>query len=279
MPAIQGQAGDDAQPLGETSWRRNGEAGREGRSVKIQGLPSCPLPLVFSRSGCFPGSIVPKPLVRAMQRLLRAPALWGCAAAAASAAAASWALVRGQAAAHLANCSRARADRKCSRVAAAAAAAARSPLPGRGLRLCDTDCLPTVRLRPAHALAQASRQPALAEAAPASSALSPDEWRSFKLVHKQWLTTGVANPTIRYRFELPDKSQPVGGRPAGRLLLPCAFSRRRLPAARPPALQAIRPRPQRHPPPQVGLPVASCLLVRAPIGKVKEDGSRAWVIR
>lgn len=30
---------------------------------------------------------------------------------------------------------------------------------------------------------------------------------------------------------------------------------------------------------EVGLPVASCLLVRAPIGSEKPDGSRAWVIR
>lgn len=30
---------------------------------------------------------------------------------------------------------------------------------------------------------------------------------------------------------------------------------------------------------EVGLPVASCLLTRAPIGKVKEDGSHAFVIR
>ena len=32
-------------------------------------------------------------------------------------------------------------------------------------------------------------------------------------------------------------------------------------------------------PPQVGLPVASCLLVRAPIGSEKPDGSRAFVLR
>lgn len=31
--------------------------------------------------------------------------------------------------------------------------------------------------------------------------------------------------------------------------------------------------------PQVGLPVASCLLVRAPIGSEKPDGSRAFVLR
>ncbi len=29
----------------------------------------------------------------------------------------------------------------------------------------------------------------------------------------------------------------------------------------------------------VGLPVASCMVVRAPIGSTKEDGSKAWVIR
>jgi len=56
-------------------------------------------------------------------------------------------------------------------------------------------------------------------------------------VHKQALTKGVANPTVLYRFALPDGGQ------------------------------------------EVGLPVASCLLVRAPIGSEKPDGSRAFVIR
>lgn len=80
-----------------------------------------------------------------------------------------------------------------------------------------------------------SKQPAHAKAA--ASALSPEEWRSFKLVHKEALTKGVANPTVLFRFALPDKD---------------------------------------HEP---GLPVASCLLVRAPIGSEKPDGSRAFVLR
>ena len=41
--------------------------------------------------------------------------------------------------------------------------------------------------------------------------------------------------------------------------------------ARPPAARAAAR--------QVGLPVASCLLVRAPIGSKKPDGSRAFVLR
>lgn len=84
---------------------------------------------------------------------------------------------------------------------------------------------------------QAAQQPAHSAAAPPASALSPEEWRSFRLVHKEALTKGVANPTVLFRFALADKEQ------------------------------------------KVGLPVASCLLVRAPIGSQKEDGSRAWVIR
>lgn len=56
-------------------------------------------------------------------------------------------------------------------------------------------------------------------------------------VHKEALTKGVANPTVLFRFALPDKD---------------------------------------HEP---GLPVASCLLVRAPIGSEKPDGSRAFVLR
>lgn len=42
---------------------------------------------------------------------------------------------------------------------------------------------------------QATQQPA--QAAAAVSALSPDEWRAFKLVHKEALTTGVSNKTVR----------------------------------------------------------------------------------
>lgn len=42
---------------------------------------------------------------------------------------------------------------------------------------------------------QAVQQPA--QAAAAVSALSPDEWRAFKLVHKEALTKGVSNPTVR----------------------------------------------------------------------------------
>lgn len=88
-----------------------------------------------------------------------------------------------------------------------------------------------------HPRPQAGPLPAHASAAPPASALSPEEWRAFKLVAKQPLTQGVANPTVLYRFALPDPGQ------------------------------------------QVGLPVASCLLTRAPIGSEKPDGSRAWVIR
>lgn len=83
------------------------------------------------------------------------------------------------------------------------------------------------------AWAPTAQQPAEAKAAPA---LSPEEWRAFKLVHKESLTKG-ANPTNLYCFALEDKSQ------------------------------------------EIGLHVASCLLVRAPIGSEKPDGSRAWVIR
>ena len=84
-------------------------------------------------------------------------------------------------------------------------------------------------------LPQTARQPA--QTAAAASPLSPEEWRGFKLVRKQPLTKGVANPTVLFRFELPSKDA------------------------------------------EVGLPVASCLLVRAPIGSEKPDGSRAFVIR
>ncbi len=45
------------------------------------------------------------------------------------------------------------------------------------------------------------------------------------------------------------------------------------------AARATAPRPLARLPPQVGLPVASCLLVRAPIGSEKPDGSRAFVLR
>ncbi|PSC72155.1 NADH-cytochrome b5 reductase [Micractinium conductrix] len=76
----------------------------------------------------------------------------------------------------------------------------------------------------------------VAEAKAVAPALSPEEWRPFKLVHKEALTHG-ANPTVLFRFALPDAGQ------------------------------------------EVGLPVASCLLTRAPIGSEKPDGSRAWVIR
>ncbi|KAK9804386.1 hypothetical protein WJX72_010552 [[Myrmecia] bisecta] len=72
---------------------------------------------------------------------------------------------------------------------------------------------------------------AQAEAAP--SALSPDEWRSFKLVARAPIT----HNTSHFRFALPDSNQVVG------------------------------------------LPVASCLLTRAPIGSEKPNGSRAYVIR
>lgn len=110
---------------------------------------------------------------------------------------------------------------------------------------------------------QASKQPAHAKAA--AAALSPDEWRSFKLVsqsyrwqhqaavaasgaahqamrpsaqvHKEALTSGVASPTVLFRFALPSDDM------------------------------------------EIGLPVASCLLTRAPIGSEKPDGSRAFVIR
>lgn len=51
----------------------------------------------------------------------------------------------------------------------------------------------------------ATQQPA--QAAAAVSALSPDEWRAFKLVHKEALTTGVSNKTVLYRFALADKNQ------------------------------------------------------------------------
>ena len=81
---------------------------------------------------------------------------------------------------------------------------------------------------------------ALADApAAAATALSPQEWRAFTLVHKETLTHGVPAPTKLFRFAQPD------GEP-------------KLP---------------------VGLPVASCMLVRAPIGTPKEDGSPGFVIR
>jgi len=57
---------------------------------------------------------------------------------------------------------------------------------------CTTTALSLLSL-----LLQAVQQPA--QAAAAVSALSPEEWRAFKLVHKEALTKGVANPTVRRR--------------------------------------------------------------------------------
>ncbi|KAI3438115.1 hypothetical protein D9Q98_000556 [Chlorella vulgaris] len=80
-------------------------------------------------------------------------------------------------------------------------------------------------------------KPVTAALTPPPVALSADEWRSFKLVHKEALTKGVPSPTVLFRFALPDKTM------------------------------------------EAGLPVASCVLVRAPIGSSKPDGSNAFVIR
>lgn len=73
-----------------------------------------------------------------------------------------------------------------------------------------------------------------AYAAAPAAALSPEEWRSFKLVHREQLTD-TAHPVWLFRFELPDRNQVVG------------------------------------------LPVASCLLTRAPA--TKKDGTPTWAIR
>ena len=99
------------------------------------------------------------------------------------------------------------------------------------LKLAPADVIPR------HPSLHNSQTPlGVAEAKAVAPALSPEEWRPFKLVHKEALTHG-ANPTVLFRFALPDAGQ------------------------------------------EVGLPVASCLLTRAPIGSEKPDGSRAWVIR
>lgn len=74
-----------------------------------------------------------------------------------------------------------------------------------------------------------------ATAAAATNGLDPNQWTSFKLVHKEQLTKGTPTPTFLFRLEAPS--------------------------------------------PLVEMPVASCLLTRAPIGSVKEDGSQAFVIR
>lgn len=83
---------------------------------------------------------------------------------------------------------------------------------------------------------------------------------------------------VLYRFALPDKNQEVGWAALG-----CLASQRKGRDASPPAGAGARAHPALVPPPppprQVGLPVASCLLVRAPIGSEKPDGSRAFVIR
>ena len=86
-------------------------------------------------------------------------------------------------------------------------------------------------------LLRASLQLGSKAQAAAGPALSPEEWRSFKLVHKEALTSGVPAPTVLYRFALGSAEQ------------------------------------------EAGLPVASCLVVRAPIGSDKPDGSKAFVIR
>lgn len=51
--------------------------------------------------------------------------------------------------------------------------------------------------------------PSRASASAPLSALSPDEWRAFKLVHREQLTSG-ANPTHLFRFALPEDSPLLG---------------------------------------------------------------------
>jgi cytochrome-b5 reductase len=74
-----------------------------------------------------------------------------------------------------------------------------------------------------------------ATATAAANGLDPNQWTSFKLVHKEQLTKGTPTPTFLFRLEAPA--------------------------------------------PIAEMPVASCLLTRAPIGSVKEDGSPAFVMR
>jgi cytochrome-b5 reductase len=78
-----------------------------------------------------------------------------------------------------------------------------------------------------------------AEEAKPAQALSPDEWRSFKVLDTKQLAkndaTGIATKWLR--FSLPTEDTPLG------------------------------------------LPVAACFVTRAPIGSENEDGSRKQVIR
>lgn len=111
-----------------------------------------------------------------MLRLLTRPAVWAGAAAAGVAAV----LVRSLACDdgnHKGFGLACRADGAANPTAAAVAAAAQRHFALLPLRM------------------QAVQQPA--QAAAAVSALSPDEWRAFKLVHKEALTKGVSNPTVR----------------------------------------------------------------------------------
>ena len=97
------------------------------------------------------------------------------------------------------------------------------------------------------------------------------------------LTFNTPTPTFLYRFALPDKNQVRPGsavRVEFPLILPC-FVRVAAPKGdRESSWEGSGLSPGPAPLPQVlGLPVASCLVTRAPIGSVKEDGSRAFVIR
>lgn len=55
----------------------------------------------------------------------------------------------------------------------------------------------------------APRSSRTAEAPPAAG-LSPDEWRAFRLVSREPLTTGTPAPTFLYRFALDDAQQAAG---------------------------------------------------------------------
>ena len=141
--------------------------------------------------------------------------------------------------------------------------------------------------------------------------------RSLKLVHKEKLTSN-ANPTYLFRFEvrrhpphwltystpkpmsffllafekaapacplLPSTLRPHDeavpkGLPTGMLSsapgVPAAGGAKDSPPPPPPPAAVLQFPDAQQP---AGLPVASCLLTRAPIGKVKDDGTQTMVIR
>lgn len=108
-------------------------------------------------------------------------------------------------------------------------------------------------------------------AAPSSEPLSPDEWRSLKVLAREGLTQGE-RPTILLRFGLPPNHPPL---PVASCLLvsqgcPLQLCR----------TDGSTSLPQRESLPRLHQLVPYFLMqVRAPVGKVKDDGSRAFVLR